>query len=270
MSRMPTVFIPHGGGPCFFMDWNPPNTWDKQAAYLRGLPGAIGQKPKAILIISAHWEEQVVTVQSNLSPHLIYDYSGFPAHTYELTYPAPGDGALVARVVDLLKTAAIDVRTNDGRGYDHGVFIPLKVAFPNADIPVVQLSLRADLDPLAHLAMGQALEALRDEGILIIGSGNSYHNLGVMIQAMQKGDTGTSTGQDFDDWLSDVVTDPNPATRNQLLLNWAKAPGALQAHPREEHLLPLHVVAGAAGSDQGVKMLEDHSVGVVLSAFQFG
>jgi len=270
MPRMPTIFIPHGGGPCFFMEWNPSDTWNRQAEYLRGIPKAIGQKPKAILIISGHWEERVVTVQTNPTPPLYFDYHGFPPHTYELTYPAPGDTNLSERVLGLLSAVGIEANTNSKRGYDHGVFIPLKVAFPDADIPIVQLSLRADLDPAAHIAIGEALLPLRDEEVLIIGSGNTYHNMGKMMRAMRGPSSGVIEGQDFDNWLSNAVCDPNPDIRNQKLANWADAPGGKDAHPREEHLLPLHVVAGAAGTDRGVKTLEDHVLGGIESAYQFG
>jgi len=133
MSKMPTIYMPHGGGPCFFMDWNPPDAWDKQAAYLRGIPQAIGQKPKALLIISGHWEEPIITVQSNPAPELLFDYNGFPPHTYELKYPAPGDPKLASRVVGLLAENNIAAQTDTRRGFDHGVFVPLLLAFPDAD-----------------------------------------------------------------------------------------------------------------------------------------
>jgi len=270
MGRQPTVFIPHGGGPCFFMDWNPPNTWNKHIEFLRALPGTLKEKPKAMLVISGHWEEDKVTVQDNPAPDLLFDYYGFPPHTYELTFPAPGDPALSARVAALLNDAGFPTNSEPSRGYDHGVFIPLKVAFPDAEIPIVQLSLRSDLDPAAHIAMGQALEPLRDEGVLIVGSGNTYHNMGVMMQAMRGGPGANVSGREFDKWLSDATCNADPAERNRLLADWANAPGAADAHPREEHLIPLHVVAGAAGADIGQKTLEDTVLGAVESAYQFG
>ncbi|PCI39232.1 MAG: dioxygenase [Rhodospirillaceae bacterium] len=270
MKTMPTVFIPHGGGPCFFMDWNPPDTWDKQAAHLRGLPNAIGERPKAILVLSGHWEEAIATVQTNPAPSLLFDYGGFPAHTYELTYPALGNPDIAMRVVELLETANIPTNMDPMRGYDHGVFIPLKVAYPKADIPVIQLSLCSDLDPDFHIAMGKALRPLRDEGVLIMGSGNTYHNMSVLMRAMHNNDRGKVAGQEFDAWLSDAVCNTDPEVRNRMLSKWAGAPGALSAHPREEHLIPLLVVAGAAGTDIGHKTLEDHVMGAVESAFQFG
>jgi len=266
-SRQPSLFIPHGGGPCFFMDWDPPDTWDRQRAFLEALPGTLPERPKALLVISGHWEAPVFTVLSNPAPPLLYDYSGFPAHTYRLEWPAPGDPGLARRVRALLEGAGFETAEDAARGYDHGVFVPLKVAFPAADIPTVQLSLRADLDPAAHLAAGRALAPLRDEGVLIVGSGNSYHNLTRMMRAMRGGEAGEVHGLAFDRWLTGAVTRSDPEERNTLLAQWTVAPGARDAHPREEHLIPIHV---AAGADRGVKTLEDHVLGVVESAFRFG
>src|SRR5581483_11331056 len=147
---LPTLFIPHGGGPCFFMDWNPPGTWGKMAEWLRGLGASIGEKPKAVLVTSGHWERDEFTVASNARPPLIYDYSGFPRHTYELKYDAPGSPVLAERVRELLGQAGIPARLDAERGYDHGVFVPFKLIYPNADVPIVQLSLRTGLDPSAH------------------------------------------------------------------------------------------------------------------------
>jgi aromatic ring-opening dioxygenase catalytic subunit (LigB family) len=268
-SRLPTLFIPHGGGPCFFMDWDPPDAWARQAEFLRQLPHRIGSTPRALLVISAHWEENDFTVQTSPAPDLVFDYYGFPPHTYELRWPAPGDPALARRVAALLGAAGFAVAENPRRGFDHGVFVPLKVAWPEPTIPTVQLSLRADLDPAAHLAAGRALEVLRDEGVLIIGSGNSYHNLRVMLDARRRAG-GPVAGEDFDRWLTQAATCQDPEQRDSLLLRWAEAPGAREANPREEHLLPLHVAAGAAGTDQGIKILEDRVLGVVESAFLFG
>lgn len=270
MSRMPTFFLPHGGGPCFFIDWDPADAWDKLAAYLGKIPEIVGQKPKAILMISGHWEEDQIQIQSNAAPEMLYDYYGFPEHTYALKYPAPGNPELASRVIDLLGERGYKVTANLERGFDHGVFIPLMKTYPDADIPVVQLSLRSDLDAQAHIDMGKALEPLRDEGVLILGSGNTFHNMTALRAGKLSKGKGEPAGQDFDQWLSKAVTDPDPDKRNALLAKWAEAPGGKNAHPREEHLIPLHVVAGAAGSDIGVKTLEDHVMGAVESAFQFG
>ena len=270
MTRMPTVFIPHGGGPCFFMDWNPPDEWDRHRQHLQSLPAMLPERPKALVVISGHWEEPAFTVQSNAAPPLLFDYGGFPPHTYELTWPAPGDPVLADRVHDLIRAAGLSAAKDTARGFDHGVFVPLKVAFPDADIPCVQLSLASDLDPGHHIALGQALAPLRDEGVLIIGSGNTYHNMGVMMQSLRGGPQGNTAGSEFDAWLTQAVTCPDPDERNRRLVHWAQAPGGRDAHPREEHLIPLHVVAGAAGTDLGVKTLEDQVLGAVESAFRFG
>ena len=264
--RQPTYYIPHGGGPCFFMEWDPPNAWDAMAAWLRALPAALPEKPKALLVISAHWEEAVPTVTTQAKPALIYDYSGFPPHTYQLAWPAAGAPALAARVQGLLHDSGIDAAPDATRGFDHGVFIPLKVAFPDADIPTVQLSLNHSLDAAAHIAIGAALEPLRDEGVLIIGSGMSYHNM----RKFRWDNTPIPHADRFDTWLTQAVTTHDTAARNRLLSAWAKADGARDAHPREEHLIPLMVAAGAAGSDVGQLALLDHVLGAPISAYRFG
>lgn len=264
--RQPTVFIPHGAGPCFFMDWNPPDAWNKMEAYLRGIAASLPARPKAILMVSAHWLESEIRVTSGHQPEQIYDYYGFPPHTYQLNYPAPGDPALAAKVVALLQQAGIPAREDAERGYDHGMFIPLLLMFPQADLPVLQLSLNQSLDPTAHLAVGHALQGLRDEGVLIVGSGMSFHNM------RGYGDPRFGPISDtFDAWLTQAVA-AEPTARDQALSHWDTAPGARQCHPPrvEEHLLPLMVVAGAAGQDAGAKVFSDRVLETTLSAFQFG
>lgn len=268
---MPTLFIPHGGGPCFFMKWDPPDTWERMAAYLRRMPTDVGRRPEAIAIISGHWEEETVTIQNNPSPPLLFDYYGFPESTYQLEYPAPGSPALAKRIAALMTEAGVSWKYDTERGFDHGVFIPMKLAFPEAEIPIVQIALRADLDPAAHIAFGEALQPLREEGILILGSGMTYHNMQTLTANMRGGGGGTAPeSQRFDDWLTDVLTAREPDDRRTALVEWQAAPVARMAHPREEHLLPLHVVVGAAGSDRGQRMLNDKVLGAVESAFQFG
>lgn len=176
---LPTVFIPHGAGPCFFMAWTrgPADQWEPLAKWLKGLIATLPERPKAVLVVSGHWEEEAFTVGASAKPPLIFDYYGFPEHTYRLAFDAPGSPALARRVRELLAAAGLPAREDPDRGYDHGVFVPLKLVTPEADIPVVQLSLRHDLDPEAHLAAGRALAPLRDEGVLIVGSGMSWHNM---------------------------------------------------------------------------------------------
>jgi aromatic ring-opening dioxygenase catalytic subunit (LigB family) len=267
-TRMPTIFLPHGGGPCFFMEWTmgPADTWDAMAAWLRSVKDSLPEKPKALLVISAHWEESVPTVLSASAPPLLFDYYGFPKHTYDLTWPAPGSPELAARVRDLLSAAKIESKTDDKRGFDHGVFVPLKVAFPDADIPTVQLSLCTDLDPTQHIAIGKALAPLRDEGVLIIGSGMSYHNM----RGFMSGGGSRTASQHFDEWLVGAVTKDDPKARDEALIAWAKAPSARDVHPREEHLLPLMVAAGAAGDDRGTRVFQGDVMNVLVSAVRFG
>lgn len=265
-GALPTLFLPHGGGPCFFMDWDPPETWRRMESFLRSVPELVGARPKALLVISGHWEEATATVNVRAEPDLLFDYGGFPAHTYQLTWPAPGSPDLALRVRELLSAAGIASASDDRRGLDHGVFIPLKVAFPDADIPVVQLSLVGGLDPAAHLALGRALAPLRREGVLIVGSGMTAHNM----RRFRWDNTGLDPDSvRFDEWLGEAV-EAEPEDRERRLTAWATAPGARGSHPREEHLLPLHVVAGAAGTDPGRRVLADRVLGTAQSAFLFG
>ena len=263
--RQPALFLPHGGGPCFFMDWTwgPADTWVKTRDFLAGLAATLPARPKAMVVVSGHWEERAFTVSTAERPGMIYDYSGFPEHTYRLSWPAPGSPELAARVVELLKAAGLPVATAE-RGFDHGTFVPLMVAFPEAEIPVVTVSLQRGLDPALHLAAGKALAALRDEGVLIVGSGNSWHNLRGYMQA----DT-LRVSQAFDDWLTPAVL-AGPGEREELLKRWAEAPFALAAHPREEHLLPLMVAAGAGDGDQAERIFTDSPMRAVISAYRFG
>ena len=260
----PTFFIPHGAGPCFFMDWTrgPADTWDRTADWLKGFVADLPERPKAILVISGHWEEPRFTVGSSARPPRIFDYYGFPEATYRLAFDAPGSPALAIRVRGLLEAAGIPTAVNAERGYDHGVFIPLLLATPDADIPVVQLSLRADLDPEAHLAAGRTLAPLRDEGVLIVGSGMSWHNMGGFSPAF------TARSQAFDAWLSQALADP--VGRDEALRQWDRGPYAREAHPREEHLAPLFVAAGAAQGEPGLKAFSDVAMDVAISGYRFG
>lgn len=264
-KSQPSLFIPHGGGPCFFMKWTmgPPDTWDKTRAFLEGIPASLPEKPKALLVVSGHWEEDVPTVGAAKSPQLIYDYSGFPPETYELTWPAPGSPELAGKVQSLLQKAGLPAASSDTRGYDHGVFIPLKVSFPKADIPVVTLSLASSLDPGLHLRVGQALASLRDQGVLIIGSGMSFHNLRALFTggAMER-------SKEFDSWLTKAIESP-VAERDARLRDWKKTPNAIYAHPREEHLIPLMVAAGAGRDAQGKRVFQDNPMDAVISGYRW-
>jgi aromatic ring-opening dioxygenase catalytic subunit (LigB family) len=268
MARLPCLYITHGGGPCFWMEFGPPfgpHAFDKLRAYLAGLIDGLPERPKAILMISGHWEEDRPTVSTAAKPGMLFDYYGFPEHTYQLNYPAPGAPHLAERVRGLLQAAQIDCGTDGERGFDHGVFVPQLIIDPKAEIPVVMLSMRHDLDPAAHLAIGRALAPLRDEGVLIVGSGNSYHNLREFF-----GERGVAASLAFDDWLNETVTAPDPASRDAGLRQWASAPGGRACHPREDHLIPLMVAAGAAGMDLGRRTFRDLLGGKAISCFSFG
>jgi aromatic ring-opening dioxygenase catalytic subunit (LigB family) len=198
-------------------------------------------------------------------PPMVYDYSGFPAHTYKVVYPAPGAPELAARVQALISAAGLPARLDAQRGFDHGTFAPLVVMYPNADVPVLQVSMKTGLDPAEHLALGRALAPLRDEGILIVGSGLSYHNLRMF------GPQAKAPSQAFDTWLQDTLVSCTPAEREARLLQWASAPSARTAHPREDHLIPLMVAVGAAEADPATCVYHEEGVfgGVVVSSFRF-
>lgn len=243
--------------------WGPADTWHKTQRFLEGLSDTLPAKPKAILVASGHWEEAAFTASAAAEPKLIFDYSGFPEHTYRLTWPAPGNPELAARVAGLLAQAGLPNKLSATRGYDHGVFVPLKVAFPKAEIPVVTLSLAASLDPALHLAAGRALAPLRDEGVLIVASGMSFHNL----RGYFRPET-AERARAFDNWLTKSVESP-AAQRDAQLTAWREAPYAVYSHPREEHLIPLLVAAGAGGDAPGRRIFTDEPMGAAISAYRF-
>jgi len=263
---LPTFFISHGGGPWPWMKEQTRGAYDGLEASLKQMRGQIGATPKAILMISAHWEEADFSIMSNPKPPMLYDYSGFPEHTYHVQYAAPGLPALAERVRGLLEGAGLTAKLDADRGFDHGTFSPMVVAFPDADVPIVQLSLKRGLDPKEHIALGRALAPLREEGVVIVGSGLSYHNLRMF------GPAATAPSTAFDAWLYRTLVESNPADRAAGLIDWAAAPAARLAHPREEHLLPLMVAVGAAGDDSAGRIYHEENVfgGVTVSSFIFG
>lgn len=266
-ARMPTAFIPHGGGPWPVMSLR--GFSDDEAGQLAGYMRSIANvspAPRALLVVSAHWEAPRPTVNTGASPSLYYDYGGFPPEAYRLQWPAPGDPELAADVRDRLVAAGLRPAEDGSRGFDHGTFIPLMLAYPKADVPVVQLSLRRGLDPAEHLAMGRALAPLRDQGVYILGSGNSYHNMQAFFRGVARD---AEAARDFDAWLSETVALP-AAEREARLARWEQAPAARDSHPREEHLIPLMVVAGAAGDDAGRVEWTGSMSGMTLSAHHFG
>jgi aromatic ring-opening dioxygenase catalytic subunit (LigB family) len=243
--------------------WGPADTWKPTRTFLEGLAATLPETPKALLVVSGHWEEPVFTAGSGAQPGLIFDYSGFPEHTYRLTWPAPGSPELAARVADLLADAGLPAAKAPNRGYDHGVFVPLKVVFPLAEIPVITLSLASSLDPELHLAAGRALAPLRDQGVLIVASGMSFHNLRAYFQPQT-----AEQSQAFDAWLTRAI-EAAAGERDELLKDWRKAPFAAYSHPREEHLIPLFVAAGAGGNAPGKRVFGDEPMGAAISAYRF-
>jgi aromatic ring-opening dioxygenase catalytic subunit (LigB family) len=233
---------------------------------LRDLPQTLPRRPEAVLLISGHWEESSFAVMGNPQPPMVYDYYGFPAHTYEIVYPAPGAPRLAARVRDVVARAGFQVEIDAERGFDHGAFVPMAVMWPDASMPLVQLSLQRGLDPETHLALGRALEPLRDDGVLIIGSGLTWHNL------RRLGPDARVPSRRFDDWLQVTLVDSSPTERAARLRRWDQAPAAREAHPREDHLLPLMVAVGAAQNEPGECVYREENVfgGVVVSSFRFG
>ena len=264
-ARMPTWFISHGGGP---WPWVPP----MRAAFARleqslvEMVAAFPEPPRAILMISGHWEtREEVRVMAAARPGMVYDYSGFPPHTYRITYPAPGAPDLAARAAELLAQAGIAAALDADQGFDHGTFAPMAVMYPEADMPLIQLSILRSYDPARHFAIGRALAPLRNEGVAIIGSGLSFHNLRLF------GPEAKVPSEAFDAWLADALALP-PAAREAALTEWERAPFARVCHPCEDHLLPLFVALGAAETDPATRIYHDVDLvgGVTASSYRFG
>jgi aromatic ring-opening dioxygenase catalytic subunit (LigB family) len=264
--RQPTYFLSHGGGPWPWMTGPFRDAQNQLEESLQRLPSELPAPPKAILMVSGHWEAPDFAVQTHSNPPMFYDYGGFPDEMYRIQYPAPGSPALAGRVVELLTAAGIFVREDAERGFDHGMYSVLFPAWPDAEVPVVQLAVKQSFDPEEHLAVGRALAPLRDEGILILGSGFSYHNLRLMGPGAETPSAG------FDDWLGTTLIDSTPAERTARLREWATAPYARVAQPREDHLIPLMVVVGAAENDPAVRSYHEDAWNgtVVTSSFRFG
>lgn len=262
---LPTYFISHGGGPWPWMKDQMKGAYDRLEASLKEMPRQLGTTPKAVLVISGHWEERDFAVMASPSPSMIYDYSGFPEHTYRIKYAAPGSPQTAERVRVLIEGAGFPTHLDEQRGFDHGTFAPLAVIYPNADVPVLQLSLKRGYDPGDHIAVGRALAPLRDEGVLIVGSGLSYHNL----REFGPGAKAASTA--FDQWLQATLVTASPTDRITRLIEWEEAPAARKAHPQEDHLLPLMVAVGAAGNDSANRVYHEDNFfgGVAVSSFMF-
>ena len=265
MTRLPTFFISHGGGPWPWLEGDFRRQFDRLEGSLVDIAKSLPGKPRAVLVISGHWEEERFTVMSAERPGMVYDYSGFPRHTYEIRYESPGSPAVAKRVRELLEAAGIPAALDAGQGYDHGTFVPLAVMYPQADVPVVQLSIKQGYAPGDHLAVGRALAPLRDEGVLIVASGLSYHNLRAF------GPAARAPSEAFDGWLAESLA-ASPDERTKRLLRWDAAPAARIAHPQEDHFIPLLVAVGAAEKEPAQRVYHETGFmgGVTASSYRFG
>lgn len=264
MARMPVYFLSHGGGP---WPWLMDEMGDRYALLhksLQSIPSELPEKPRAMLLISGHWEEADFTVMAHPNPPMFYDFSGFPEKTYHIQYRALGEPVLAKRVAGLLAVVGLKASLNTTRGYDHGVYTVAYPMYPQADIPIIQLSIRRDYAPEAHLSAGRALASLRDEGVLIVGSGMSgYHDLRFPRDAKEK-------SMQFDGWVNDVLTKHTGVKRNQLLSGWEEAPAARSAHPQEDHFIPLMVTVGAAECEYATNIYNEVLMGMAsTSSFRF-
>ena len=264
---MPVLFVPHGGGPMPLLgDENHLSLTEFMRSVSNELP-----QPTAIVVITAHWEEDVATISSGSTPGMLYDYYGFPPVAYQFKYPAPGNPMLAQDIAELLEKQGIEHRLDSKRDYDHGTFVPLMLMYPLADIPVVQISLLNNFDPAAHIALGRALAPLHSQGVLILGSGMSFHNMKAFFTVNP---TTRGRSESFDTWLTQTLTDENMSRDEQTnrLIHWQGAPEARFCHPREEHLLPLLVCygAGSVNAAPAVKIFNTFLFNTKISAFYWG
>ena len=250
------IYIPHGGGPLPLLGHA---GHEAMNAFLKEL-AAMLPKPDTVVVISAHWESDPPMATSHPRPELLYDYYGFPEEAYKIKYPAVGHPELAAEAVALLNASGIEAKADRWREFDHGVYIPLTLMLPNADVPCIQISLAKGLDAEKHLLMGQALRPLLKEKIWLLGSGFSFHNMrGFDLQAgPDSPSVPDPENRAFQDWLKETCGDVtiSPEQQRRRLLNWEDAPAARHCHPREEHLLPLMVCAGAAGYRPAPKVFD--------------
>jgi 4,5-DOPA dioxygenase extradiol len=238
------LYISHGGGPLPLLG----DAAHKEMVDNLKHVATILPRPSAIVVISAHWEEARPTITAGANPSLLYDYYGFPKESYEITYPAPGEPSLARRIYELLKNDGMAPVLDEQRGFDHGLFVPLKIMVPEANIPCVQLSLVKGLRPDAHIRMGKALAGLTDDNLLVIGSGFSFHNLRAFFSPATT--KVRAMNEAFEQWLNETCCSRalSEDERERRLVDWQSAPAARFCHPREEHLLPLHVCYGLAQS----------------------
>ncbi|WP_022961278.1 DODA-type extradiol aromatic ring-opening family dioxygenase [Halopseudomonas pelagia] len=245
LAIQPVLFLSHGGGPLPLLDDPAHAELLLTYALIRHKLDALPHSPSALLFISAHWETREPTLTAAAQPSLLFDYYGFPPQSYQLRYPVVGAPELAVTLAEQLGKWGWTAHLDSERGLDHGVFVPGMLLFPRADIPCLQLSLFDSLDAAAHLQLGHALRALRNENVLIIGSGFSFHNMRAFFDPVTQQEAALNLA--FENWLEVTLRLEDERERERCLLKWKQAPGAAFCHPREEHLLPIHVCAAAAG-----------------------
>lgn len=266
-TRLPTYFLSHGGGPWPWLKQQTGDIYDQLERSLVDVRQELGEAPRAVLMVSGHWETDGFLLSSAARPPMVYDYGGFPEHTYRIRYDAPGDPDLAEQVRGMLAHGGIRTGLDPRRGYDHGTFTVMYPMYPNAEMPVVQLSIDARYDPAEHLRVGELIAPLRDEGVLIVGSGFSFHD----TRSIRNG-AGAAASAAFDDWLENTLVKSSSEQRRTELLNWDEAPAARTAHPQEDHLIPLMVAVGAAGADAGTRVYHqtDFMGAITVSSYRFG
>ena len=260
MQKLPTLFISHGS-PMYAI--NAAAAGDVWAALAKHMP-----TPKAVLMVTAHWETNLPMLSGNAKPSMIYDFGGFPEALYKINYPAPGAPDIAAKAQALLKGAGLTADIDGGRGFDHGTWVPLLKMYPDADVPIVQLSVQTAMNPRHHFDVGRALAPLTKEGVLIVGSGHLTHNLRDWMQS--RGQTAPAPyAQKFQHWVFDHLAahDVDALTRYR-----QQAPDAVRAHPTQEHFLPLFVALGVAGEDAQPERVFDGFEGnaLAMDVYRFG
>ena len=258
--RYPAVFVNHGGGPLPLLGQDPgiaSHLGDVRKTWLPKEP------PSSIVVFSAHWESDPIKITSSIKPSLYFDYYGFPKEAYDIKYPVPGSPTVANKIHTLLTQAGIPCEKTDDRGLDHGVFVPLLLMYPEAEIPVVQVSLHSDLSPKSNFELGEALRSLRQENVLFVGSGYTFHNMRAFFNPSED-IRQASIG--FNNWLKQAVLGDS---RRKELSAWKQAPHAQICHPREEHLVPLFVIAGLAGDEASVKLIYDTDDTFAVSSYMF-
>lgn len=258
MGARPAVFVSHGS-PMLMFEPVPAR------AFLAELGSTLG-RPKAIVAVSAHWETPAARASVAERPATIHDFGGFPDELYQVQYPAPGAPDVAQRAIALLAEVGIAAGTDPARGLDHGAWVPLSLMYPEADVPVAQLSVQTALGPAHHVAVGRALAPLREEDVLVLASGSATHNL--MTMDYGRHDSPPTWAREFDDWLATALERGDEAS----LVEYRRvAPHARQAHPRDEHLLPVFVAFGAGGAGaKGRRLHRSFTHGSLsMSAFAF-